>query len=91
MSQLDRDWNRRYAANHADDALERLLAGVVIKAQAAVGDAAAWFDRGGLENQEARAAERELTQVCEMPGLGAAVDGCVLTHGCNDDPVGQLD
>jgi hypothetical protein len=91
VAELDRERYRRDTADHPDHAPEGLFAGVVIEAETTRCDPAALLNRGGLQNQQPRAAQRELPQVGEMPSLGTTVDRLILSHGGNHHPVWQPD
>ncbi|MNT08309.1 hypothetical protein D3C72_1430480 [compost metagenome] len=62
---------------------------VVPQAEVGGADASARIDGGALGEDQARAAERELAQVHQVPRRGMAALGGVLAHGRDDDAVGQ--
>ena len=64
-----------------DDALERSLAGVGIKPEAAVADAAVALDIGHLGHYEACARIGEHAEVGQVPVRSHAIVGAVLAHG----------
>ena len=62
---------------------------VAPQAQVAVGNAGFGGDAGGLEDDEAEAAQGEATKMDEMPVVGEAVARRILAHGGHDRAVTQ--
>jgi len=65
---------------------------VVVRVQPQVGrrDAPLRRHRGGFEDQQRRAGQRQVAEVDQVPVAGAAVDSRVLAHRRDDDAVVQL-
>jgi hypothetical protein len=74
-----------------NDMLQRRLAGVGIKAEAAVGDAAAALHMGRLDHQHAGAGIGQHAEMGDVPIGTDAVVGAVLAHRRDDDAVGKLE
>jgi hypothetical protein len=89
MGELDAEFCGARDATKRDDARERRLALVGIKAHAAMGDAARAFDMGGLDNQEAGARGRQHAEMRQVPIGGAAIDRTVLAHRRHDNAIDQ--
>src|SRR5262252_4530966 len=91
MGKLDAELRSSGAAAEINDAPERRFGLVRIKPHAAVGDAAVTLHMGRLDNDETGARIRQHAEMGNVPIGGATVDGAVLTHGSDDDAIGQLD
>ncbi len=91
MGELDGELCRSDVPAMRDDAIERLLAGIGIEPEAAVGDAAVALDMGRLDDQHAGAGIRQHAEMGHVPVVGDAVVGAVLAHRRNDDAVGNVE
>ncbi|OIQ79824.1 hypothetical protein GALL_384370 [mine drainage metagenome] len=91
VRQLDADRNRRVLAQRVEHPPQRRLVGVGPQAEVARRDAPDRLDRGGLDDQQPGARQRELAEVDQVPVAGAAVVGRVLAHRRDRDAVGQLE
>ena len=91
MRELDAELGRADALAMQHDARERVLAGVGIDAEAAMGDAAVPLDMGRFEHQQAGAGIRQHAEMGHVPVIGDAVVGAVLAHRRDDDPVRQCE
>jgi hypothetical protein len=89
VAELDRDGHARVAADRLQHARHRGLGRVVVQTHVLRRDAADGLDRRGLDDQQARARQRELAEMDQMPVDHAAVLGGVLAHGGDHDAVGQ--
>ena len=89
MGELDAERGRARAAAQRHDPGQRRLVRLRIEAEAAMADAAARLDRGLLDDDEARARQRQRPQMLQVPIIGRAVLGAVLAHRRHRDPVGE--
>jgi hypothetical protein len=89
VAELDRQLDRRLHAHGAHHLGQRRFLRVVVQSDAAAGDPAVAFDRGGLDDQQPGTRDRQLSQVHAVPVTDHTVDGRVLAHGGDDDAVGQ--
>ena len=91
MRQLDGDLGGADVMAVIDDPLQRRLAGVGIKPEAAMGDAAAALDMGRLDHQHAGAGIGQHAEMGHVPIVADAVIGAVLAHRRDDDAVRELE
>ena len=89
MGQLDAD-GRTVLVNEVDDRLQGLDLAVLPQAEIGGADAPARVDRRALGEDQAGAAQRELSEVNEMPGRGVTGVGGMLAHRRDHDAVLQL-
>ena len=90
VRQLDRHRHRRRIRPHDRQTLaDGLFAGIVVKTQASVRDAADRRNRGRLDREHAGARFQELAPMHDVPVGGAAIHGGVLAHRRHDDAVRQ--
>ena len=89
MGQLNGELGAADAAAMIDDAHQRRLASIGIKAETAMGDAAAPLDMGGLDDQQAGAGIRQHAEMGHVPIVADAVVGAVLAHRRHHDAVRQ--
>ena len=75
VRQLNTELRRTDALAMHNDTLERILAGVGINPEAAMGDTAMAFDMGGFEHQQARAGVRKHAEMGHVPVVADAVIG----------------
>ena len=87
MRQLNAELGAADAPAMGDDARKRILAGVRIKPEAAMGDAAMALDMRRLEDQQAGAGIRQHAEMRHVPIVADAVIGAVLAHRRHDDAV----
>ena len=90
MRQLDAERHRRILAHPFQHPTQRGFGVVRIEAEVVRRDAAIGGHRGGFDDQQSGAGQRELAQMDEVPVGGLAVFGRVLAHRRDDDAVGQL-
>ncbi len=74
VANLDAERDRRNLPRRFEHAAERPLRRVVVKPEIAGGDAPFRRNGGRLQNQQARARERQRAQMVEVPIAGAVVD-----------------
>ena len=79
--------DRRDGAARGEDAGERALVVIAVEPEAAVRDAPATLDGGGLDHHEPGAAQGEVHEVLQVPIGGRAVVRRVLAHRRDDDAV----
>ncbi len=91
MRELDAEFRAADALAVEHDAPERILAGIGIDAEAAMGDAAVALDMGRFEHQEARAGIGQHAEMGHVPVVADAVIGAVLAHRRDDDAVRQCE
>jgi hypothetical protein len=87
MRQLDPKLCRSDPPAMRDDVGKRIFAGVRIKPEAAVGDAAVPFDMGGFDHEQAGAGIGQHAEMRQVPVIGDAVIGAVLAHRRHHDAV----
>ena len=81
MGELNADLGSAVTTTMGDDPRQRRLAVVRIEPEAAMADAAAALDAGGLDHHQRRPGIGEHAEMIEMPVGGHAVVGAVLAHG----------
>ncbi|CAI8308778.1 MAG: Uncharacterised protein [Rhodospirillaceae bacterium] len=91
VGQLNAHGRVAVVAAEPDHAGQSLLILVGPQPQTAGGNPRLRADAGGFHEDQAHTADRELTQVHQVPVGGAAVVGAVLAHGRHHDPVAQFD
>ena len=89
MCQLHRHRNARIGAHGGEHLGERRGIVFVVQPETAGCDASVRRDGGGLDGQQPRTRQRELTQVDGMPVGGRPLARRVLAHGGDDDTVRQ--
>ena len=80
MGELDAELGGAVATAMGDDARQRRLAVVRIKPEAAMTDAAAALDAGGLDHDQRGAGIGEHAEMIEVPVGRHAIVGTVLAH-----------
>ncbi len=92
MRQLDgHRYRRRVRARDRQTFGQGLLARVVVKSEAAMGNAADRGYRGGFDREHARARLQKLAPMHDVPVGGAAINCRVLAHRRYDDAIGELE
>jgi hypothetical protein len=89
VPELHGDRHRRPRAHGSQHAAQRRLAAIGVQAEVERRDAPLARDRRRLENHQPGAAQRELSEVDQVPVAGRAVVGRVLAHRRDDDPVDE--
>ena len=89
MAQLDPDRCVGIGADITQQPGEGRFLRVIPEAGIAGCDATGGLDPGGLDDDRRRPRNRQTAQMLPVPGLGYAVDGRILAHRGDDDPVGQ--
>lgn len=90
MSELDDNRDVRPSTDRVQDPRHRAFRFIGVEAHVRIGDAPFRRDRGCFDRQERRARESKLAQMNHVPVGHASSLGGVLTHGSNDDSIGQL-
>ena len=89
VRQLHAELDRRVRAHRAEHACQRLFVVVRVEAEIAGRDAPFGRDRRGLDDQQARAREREVAEMDQVPVARRPFARRVLAHRRDDDAVGQ--
>ena len=89
MGELNAELSLADALAMQNDAGERVLAGVRVDAEAAMGDAAVPLDMGRFEHEQAGTGIRQHAQMGHVPVITDAVIGAVLAHRRHHDAVRQ--
>ncbi len=89
MGKLDAHLRRRPAPHRGQRVRERGLGGVVVQAQVGPADPPARLDRGGFDDHQPGAGQREVAPMLHMPVAGFTVNRRVLAHRRHHDAVGQ--
>ena len=89
MGELDRERHRRLRAHGSQDTVQCSFRGVGPEPEVARRNAPLGLDRGGLDGEQARARQRQVAEVDEMPIAGRTFDGTVLAHRRDHDAVLQ--
>src|ERR1700730_4397453 len=84
-------YRRRVRARYRQTLGQGLLARVVVKSEAAIGNAADRGYRGGLDREHARARLQKLAPMHDVPVSGAAIYRRVLAHRRYDDAIVELE
>ena len=91
MGELDAEFRGAVAPAGVDDVLERRLAIIGIKSEAAVSDAPVALHMGRLHDEQAGAGIGEHAEMGHVPVVRAAVIGAVLAHRRDDDAIVEFD
>ena len=91
MRDLNAELGGAGAARRMHDARQRRLIVVVVKTEAAVGDAAVALDMGRLHDHQRGAGIRQHAEMHQVPVVGAAVVARILAHRRDHDAVGKLE
>jgi hypothetical protein len=89
MCELHADPDRRVGAHGAEDVRQRRFVGVAVETEVGVRDPSLGRDRGRLDDHQARARQRQVAQVDQVPVARRALARGVLAHRRDDDPVGE--
>ncbi len=91
MSELNGELGAANAPAMGNDPRQRRLAGIGIKAEASMSDAARALDVGRLDHQQPGAGIRQHAEMGHVPVIRDAVIGAVLAHRRDDDAVREAE
>ena len=89
VRELHADPDRRVRANGVEHASERRFVRIAVQAEVRRRDSALGRDRRRLDDQEARARDRQMSEMDQVPVARRPFAGRVLAHRRDDDAVGE--
>ena len=89
MGELDRDGHLGMGTDRGQHPGQGRLVGVGVQTQVLRRDPRLRGDGAGLQDQQPRPGQRQVTQMDHVPVGGGSVLGRVLAHGRNDDSIGE--